>query len=291
VGALRGRAPAKLNLYLEVVRRRPDGFHELRTLFQTLHGEGPVGGGDDVEVERRGTDPFIECGTRGADLPGDEGNLAVRAARDWLAAARQPGGARIALDKRVPLGGGLGGGSSDAATILRLLQRTPGSLDAATLDAVARGLGADVPFFLTGGTATATGRGDVIRPLPPAPRVAVVLLLPPFGTETGRVFARVAERLRRAPAGGLERAVDALASGDPARIRDAHHNDLAEAAMRAYPEMLRCTSLAERLLGRAPAMSGSGSTLFDVPDPGEVDDVLARLRPWPGRVEVAFTAP
>ena len=290
MAVLRGRAPGKLNLYLEVVSRRPDGFHELRTLFQTLHGDGPVGGGDGVEVERTDS-PLCACGTRGADLPSDERNLAVRAVRDWLAAAHQRGGARISLDKRVPLGGGLGGGSSDAATVLRLLQGTPGAIDPAALDAVARALGADVPFFLRGGTATATGRGDVIRPLPPAPRIAVVLLLPPFGTETGRVFARVAERLRRAPPGGLERAVAALASGDPARIRDAHHNDLAEAAMRAYPEMLRFTSLAERLLGRAPAMSGSGSTLYDVPDVGEVDDVLARVHTWPGRAEVAFTAP
>ena len=98
------------------------------------------------------------------------------------------------------------------------------------------------------------------------------------------MFARAAERLRRAPAGGLERAVEALASGDPARIRDAHHNDLAEAAMRAYPDMLRFTSLAERLLGRAPAMSGLGLDAVRRPRPGRgrrrgrADASLARSR-------------
>src|SRR5439155_26416009 len=122
--------------------------------------------------------------------------------------------------------------------------------------------------------------------VPPCPPVTLVLAIPPFGTETAKVYARAAERVRRAPAGGLERAVDALRSGVPSRIREAHHNDLAEAALRAYPEMLRFTSLAERLLRRAPLMTGSGSTLFDVPDPGEVEDVLARWAPLPGRREV-----
>jgi 4-diphosphocytidyl-2-C-methyl-D-erythritol kinase len=154
---------------------------------------------------------------------------------------------------------------------------------------VARGLGADVPFFLTGGTATATGRGDVIAPLPAAPAVDLVLLLAPFPTATAKVFGRVAERVRKAPPGGLARAVEAVASGVPARIRDAHHNDLAEAAIRAYPEMLRFTSTAERLLGRPPCLSGSGSTLFDVPDVGGVDEVLARLAPLPGRRQVVRT--
>ena len=121
--------------------------------------------------------------------------------------------------------------------------------------------------------------------------MAIVLLLAPFGTETARVFSRVPERVRKAPEGGLARAASALASGDPRRVREAHHNDLAEAAMRAYPELLRFTSAAERLLGRAPAMSGSGSTLFDVPDEGEAAEVLSKLEALPGRREVVRTDP
>jgi 4-diphosphocytidyl-2-C-methyl-D-erythritol kinase len=269
-------APAKLNLYLEVVGRRPDGYHELRTLFQT------VAFGDDVTVERTAA-PGVACEVSGADLPSDESNLAVRAARAWLEAAGAAGGARIRLEKRVPVGGGMGGGSSDAAAVLRLLERSGPALGAARLREVARGLGADVPFLLQGGTATATGRGDEVAPLPPAPPLAVVLVVPPFGTETAVVYGRVHERVRRAPPDGLARAVLALRSGEPARVREAHHDDLAEAALRAYPALREFTARTERLLGRPPAMTGSGSTLFDVPDAGEAEEVVARLASLPGR--------
>jgi len=285
---VRALARAKVNLYLEVVGRRADGYHDLRTLFQTVRW------GDDVVVERTDV-PDVACVTRGADVPDDDRNLAVRAARAWLAATGAAGGVRIALDKRVPVGGGLGGGSSDAAAVLALLNGAagPAALPADALARVAAGLGADVPFLLTGGAATATGRGDVVRALPsalpPTPPLTLVLILPPFGTDTGTVYARAAERVRRAPPAGLEAAVAALASGDPARVRDAHHNDLAEAAIRAYPALLRFTSQVERALGRPPCLTGSGSTLFDVPDAGEVEDVVARLAHLPGRREVVVT--
>ncbi len=300
---VRGLAFAKLNLYLEVVGKRPDGYHELATLFQTVEW------GDDVEVERTGS-PGVVCTVVGADdLPVDERNLAVRAASAWLLASGAGGGVRILLRKRIPLGGGLGGGSSDAATVLRGLERLadgeraasrtggaagagaspPRPLGPEGLLTIARALGADVPFLLEGGTATATGRGDHFLPEPDRPPVEVVLVMPPFGTDTGRVFARCAERLRRAPPAGLSRARAALASGEPAAIRAAHHNDLAEAAMRAYPELLAFTSRCERALGRPPCLTGSGSTLFDVPDEGETAEVVARLRGLPGRVEVVVT--
>src|SRR5262245_45592579 len=288
---MRAVAAAKVNLYLEVVGRRADGYHELRTLFQTVRW------GDDVEVERTEAAGVVACETRTTDGhpvdggPDDDRNLAVRAARAWLHAAADPGGVAVRLTKRIPVGGGLGGGSSDAATVLSLLQEAagPAGLPRRTLERVARTLGADVAFLLDGGTATATGRGDVIERRRDAPPTTVVLAIPPFGTETAKVYARAAERLRRAPEGGLERALEALESGVPARVREAHHNDLAEAALRAYPELLRFTSLAERLLGRAPCMTGSGSTIFDVPDVGEVDDVLRRWASLPGRREVVAT--
>lgn len=284
-----GPAHAKLNLYLEIVRKRPDGYHDLRTLFQTI----------DLSDEIRaslggGLPPGVACTVEDADLPTDERNLAVRAASAWLEASNSPLGVRIRIRKRIPIGGGLGGGSSDAAAVLTFLQTVPVELGralppAALLD-LARSLGADVPFLLEGGFAQGTGRGDVIAPLPPPPPVTYVLILPPFGTETAKVYAQAHLRLRSAPRGGFERAKEAVASGVPARIREAHHNDLAQAAMRAYPEMLRYTSLTERLLGRAPCMSGSGSTLFDVPDEGEVDDVVARLASLPGRRLVVHPA-
>jgi 4-diphosphocytidyl-2-C-methyl-D-erythritol kinase len=192
------------------------------------------------------------------------------------------------------LGGGLGGGSSDAATVLRLLEDEHGALGSGGCLEIARDLGSDVPFLWTAGetgaAALATGRGDVLDPLPSAPPVAVVLVMPPIATETALVYSRFRKPLRGAPPAGAARAAEALASGVPSRIRGAHHNDLAETVLRAYPAMLRFTSLVERLLGRPPCMTGSGSTLFDVPDPGEVADVVGRLRGLSARVEATTTA-
>ena len=280
---MRGVAPAKVNLYLEVVGRRPDGYHDLKTLFQT------VAWGDDVEVEDADT---MSCTVGGeVGIPTDETNLALRAAHAWREATGHERGVRVHLGKRVPAGGGLGGGSSDAACVLRLLQalHPARALPPDRLREVARGLGADVPFLLDGGTAIGVGRGDDVRPLPPAPPVTLVLLLAPFPTSTVEVYARVAERIRRAPKDGLDRAVEAVASGVPERIREAHHNDLGEAAMRAVPALRALAIQAERLLGRPPCLTGSGSTLFDVPDEGEAEDVVARWRSLPGRREVVRT--
>lgn len=275
-------APAKVNLYLEVVSRRPDGYHEIRTLFQTLDW------GDRVSVERAPSGGVV-CETDGLALPEGDGNLAVRAAKAYLAAAGLSGGARLRIEKRIPLGGGLAGGSSDAAAVLRALDADLHALGDGRLVEVARGLGSDVPFLLSGGTAIGAGRGDAITALAKAPPIHVVLVIPPFGTDTARVYAHADARLRRAPAGGLDRAVAALASGDPARVREAHHNDLAIPAMTAYPDLRRFASDGERLLGRPLCLTGSGSTLFDVPDRGEVGDVLSRLRPLKARLVVAAT--
>jgi 4-diphosphocytidyl-2-C-methyl-D-erythritol kinase len=274
----RGLAAAKLNLYLEVVGRRPDGWHDLVTLFQTL------GFGDDVTVEATEA-PGVVCEVAGAELPPGEGNLAVRAASAYLAAAGG-GGARIRLGKRIPIGGGLGGGSSDAATVLRLLEEERRALGPDRLAAIAASLGSDVPFLLVGGTAIGRGRGERLEPLPAPPPVPVVLVVPPLATSTAKVYAAYEPPPRRVGAASVADAAAALASGVPARLREAHRNDLAFAAMRAYPELARYAALVERALGRPPCLTGSGSTLFDVPDPGELDRVVACLAPLPGRHEV-----
>jgi 4-diphosphocytidyl-2-C-methyl-D-erythritol kinase len=276
-------APAKVNLYLDVKGPRPDGYHELATLFLALLW------GDDVAA-RPSTVPGVRLAVEGdPSVPDGDENLAARAARAFLDAARKagrtpPAGADLALVKRVPVGAGLGGGSSDAAAVLRELDRRAGPLDPEALLEAAKALGADVPFFLRGGAAIGRGRGDEIEPVAKPPPLEVVLVIPAWGHETKRVFTFVGRRIHAAPRDGLERAVEALASGIPERIRDAHFNALAVPAMAAYPEYLRFTSSVERALGRPPCMSGSGSALFDVPDPGETDDVLRRLEGLPARL-------
>jgi len=260
-------APAKINLYLEVVGRRPDGYHEIVTVLQTLALA------DHVELRRRARDARLPADTPDVRLqlrlpegsrpvPADASNLAVSAAAAWLTAAGRTGavGLDLLLDKRIPAGAGLGGGSSDAATVLLGLQQllAPG-LDAARLHAVAAALGSDVPFFLTGGTALATGRGERVVPLPAPAALELELLVPDFGLPTPEVYRRLgasdlssSARAQVAPehwAARLDRA-------DVAQLEALYRNDLEAPAAALRPE------LAPLLAQPRVHLSGSGSTLF-----------------------------
>jgi 4-diphosphocytidyl-2-C-methyl-D-erythritol kinase len=259
------RAPAKLNLFLDVLGRRPDGYHELATLFVALDV------GDDVTLDPTPSPGVTLAATGPVAVPAGDENLAVGAARGWfeaLGAAAPFRGAAIGLQKRIPLGAGLGGGSSDAAAVLRLLQQAAGptALSREALGLLAMRLGADVPFFLSGGAAIGRRRGDVIEPVPFVTRLAVLLVAPPWGHETARVFAHFGQPLRPPPQAGLERAVKGVLLGSAELVREAHYNALALAAMRAYPAFTRFVSNVEARLGRAPCLSGTGSTLYDVFD-------------------------
>jgi len=255
-----------------VIARRPDGYHELETLFLALPW------GDHVEVERR-SEPGIRLRVDGdADgVPADASNLAFRAGAAWLEAAGSAfdGGLDIRLAKRIPPGAGLGGGSSDAGTVLRLLDEAFGAVDRDALRRVAEALGADVPFFLGGETlAIGRGRGDEIESLGGSPPEQVVVILSGRVHETARVFAEVTST---GSSRNLARMHAALRTGDPQRLRAAHHNALREPAIRAYPEFGGWIAEVEGRLGRSPCMTGTGSTLYDLPEPGEARDVLRRL--------------
>ena len=156
-------APAKLNLVLEVTGRRPDGYHEIASLMQTIDIA------DTVRLEAADSLELNVGGETTAGVPREgPANLAFRAAQALALTAGQPNlGARIELEKRIPAGMGLGGGSTDAAAVLRGLNRLWGvDMDAAQLGEVAAAVGSDVSFFLHGGTAFASGRGEVVEPLP-----------------------------------------------------------------------------------------------------------------------------
>jgi 4-diphosphocytidyl-2-C-methyl-D-erythritol kinase len=165
------RAYAKLNLTLEVLNRRPDGYHEVRSVLQTI---------DLHDVITLDPAPALELRCDDAELSGED-NLALKAAR--LLQSQAPGahGARITLRKRIPVAAGLGGGSTDAAATLVGLNRlwelglTPGDLAV-----LAAQLGSDVPFFLSGGTALVQGRGEVVAPLPPLPPMRFIVVRPPI---------------------------------------------------------------------------------------------------------------
>lgn len=254
-------APAKCNLYLEVLGRDTQGYHLLETVFQTLdHADAVTVALDAAGITLRCSDP---------ELPTDERNLAWRAAAAWLERRPGLGGIRIVLDKRLAAGGGLGGGSSDAAAVLRALRRLdPGGPDGEDLHAIACGLGSDVPFFLLGGTAHATGRGEVLSPLPDAPSSPVSLVVPDFACATPAVFAALRER-ERGPRSALGAGAwtRRLATDLPGCL----HNRLAAAARRAYPQLDR---VFERCAasGHPWLLSGSGACCV----------VLGAIEPWPG---------
>ncbi len=261
------RSFAKLNLHLEVVRRRPDGFHDLRTLFQTIDLADTIELESTVSPARR-----IELEVLGAVLPTDESNLAVRAARIFLDAWERGGrGVRIRLHKRIPIGGGLGGGSANAATVLlglsTLCERP---VDPEWLASAAREIGADVPFFLLGGTALGLGRGDELVALedPDSGSEEIWLAIPPWRTATRDVFSALAAPPENS---APDPRIEAARLGRRARtVADwIGRNDLEEPAFRIRPEQGALYTALTRSGARKVRMSGSGSTLFALFDDRE----------------------
>jgi 4-diphosphocytidyl-2-C-methyl-D-erythritol kinase len=250
------RAHAKINLDLRVLGLRPDGFHELRTVFQAISLHDTL-----ACMPREG--PFaIECELAGVPLDGT--NLIWRAADALWRALRRTGPPRdmvVRLDKQIPLQAGLGGGSADAAAAMVGLARAwRVRLRPAQFTDVAAGLGADVPFFLAGGTALGLGRGDEIYPLADLPQHWIVLLLPGFGVSTGEAFGWYdAERdLVRGP---LVREPQHVPGPWPSRAAQMI-NDLEAPIARHHPEIDQMKSALRRAGALAAAMSGSGSAVF-----------------------------
>jgi len=266
VRRLRRDAPAKINLGLRVVGRRADGYHLLDSLFV------PLDLCDEVAVAVEPADGEnvvrIEVSGRSAGVPADARNLAARAASAFAERAGLRHRIAVQLDKRIPTGAGLGGGSSDAGAVLRLLSELfPGAVGPGDLAAVALELGADVPFFLDPRPARVGGVGERIEPLADLPALPVLLVNP--GAELGTA--------------GVYAAFDALTpalttpegetripppSATPWRYSGVDsldlHNDLEAAAIRLCPPVARIRDRVGRLGPAAVGMSGSGPTLFGI---------------------------
>ncbi len=263
-------SPAKINLFLEVIRRRPDGFHDIETVMQL------VGLYDEVRLEqcREG----IAIRVEGADLPQGEENLAWRAARLLLDRAGRPGGVSVSLRKRIPLGGGLGGGSSNAAAVLAGVNRLYGlgrSLE--ELQALAAALGSDVPFFLGGGLALATGRGEVLRPLRPWPGRWVVIANPGIGISTAWVYQQASSKLTE---WGGRASIQPLLTGDMLPWPpDWAFNRLESVVLPEQPEVAALKALLQGGGGAPALMSGSGASVFAiVPDADAGQRLAAKAR-------------
>ena len=251
-------APAKLNLGLRVVGRRSDGYHLLESLFVPLELADRLR----IEVEPAAqTSILVALVGRAGDLPAGDDNLVARAARAFLDAAGLAARVAVTLDKQIPVGAGLGGGSSDAAAVLgALADNFANMISNLTLAALAVRLGADVPFFLDPRPAWVTGIGEQIEAVPEFPPLDLLLVTPAPPLATADVF-RAFDAALTPPS--PSRRMPALRSGSgwfPSAALLA--NDLEPIAARLRPGIERVRSELERLGARAVAMSGSGPTMF-----------------------------
>ncbi|CAN5612334.1 4-(cytidine 5'-diphospho)-2-C-methyl-D-erythritol kinase [soil metagenome] len=248
------RAHAKVNLDLRVLGTRPDGYHELRTVFQTIELHDTL-----TCSERAG--PFVlKCRTPG--IPLDSSNLVWRAAAAlWRALGRagDPCDTTIVLDKAIPMQAGLGGGSADAAAALFALAKLWGGAPLTLLREVGAVIGADVAFCLSGGTALGLGRGEEIYPLVDLPPHWIVIVLPPFGVSTAEAYGWYDEDR----AAGLREARELQVLPVPWPSRAAQMvNDLEPPVVRRHPEITAIKTALREAGAAAAAMSGSGSAVF-----------------------------
>ena len=259
------KAYAKINISLDVAGRRPDGYHEMIMPMQT------VSLCDELKLRFEGEGIRARSNLR--YVPGDERNLAVRAAKRYLEAIGEPDrGLRIELDKRIPVGAGMGGGSSDAAAVLRELNRACGErLSREKLTALAGEIGSDVAFCLVGGTMLATGRGEILRPIAPLPPCRIVIVKPGFSISTPELFKKLdCAPIRIHPdTAGL---IEAMEQGDLQGVCRRLYNvfeDVSDRRMRTIRQ-IKGGLLDGGALGAV--MTGTGSAVFGLFDDAEAAD-------------------
>lgn len=245
---------AKINLTLDILGKRPDGYHEVSMVMQSvsLH--------DTLQLER--IPEGIELSIDVPWLEADETNLAYRAAAKILAYGRVSGGVRIQLQKRIPMAAGLAGGSADAAAVLRGVNELYGlNLSLDELCSLAAQLGSDIPFCLCGGTMLATGRGEVLKRLPPVPAFWVVLAKPPISVSTAWAYQHYdAEGAERHP--DNEAMCRAIAAGSREELAPLLCNVLESVTIKQYPVIAVYKEKMLQQGAMVSMMSGSGPTVF-----------------------------
>jgi 4-diphosphocytidyl-2-C-methyl-D-erythritol kinase len=250
----------KVNLLLNILGKRPDGFHELETVMH------PVQFCDQLAFSRAGQGIQLTCSD--PTLPTDTTNLVHRAAASFLQAAHLTEGVRIHLEKRIPQAAGLGGGSGNAATtLLGLNELFDQPLGSAQLQALAAALGSDIPFFLQSKPALATGRGEKVSSFDPFPALRgamFVLIHPVFGISTAWAY----QNLARFPAafngrpGRAQKLIELLQTSDLATAGKEFYNSLEAPALEKYPLLVLFQEFLRAGGAAATLMSGSGSTTF-----------------------------
>ena len=262
------RAYAKINLTLDVLGLRPDKYHDLKSVMQT------VSLCDDVEICIGPGEPWkLVCDKDG--IPCDERNLAWKAAAAYCKATGwEPKGMEIRITKRIPSGAGMGGGSADAAAVLRLLNKLNGCpmSDAALAD-LGAAIGSDVPFCVIGGTMMCEGRGEIMRPVVPMPNCNIVICKPEFSVSTPVLYRKLDETpvLIRPDNDAME---NALARGDLHQICASIGNVFEAVVAAEHPEIAHIKEICFKHGAIAAQMTGSGSVVFAVM-PGEESAVDA----------------
>jgi len=267
------KSPCKVNLLLNILGQRPDGFHELETVMQ------PVNFCDELFFERSGHGVRLSCSD--TTLPADARNLVFRAAANFLAAAKISDGVKIHLEKKIPLAAGLGGGSGNAATTLLALNELFNQpLSLAKLDELAAALGSDIPFFLYGKPALAIGRGEKVEPLENFPALrgkAFFLIHPGFGIATPWAY----QNLARFPAalngekGRAQKLISLLQTSDLKTAAAEFYNSLEAPVLDKFPVLSLYQEFLREHGALAALMSGSGSTTFAIAENLAAAELLA----------------
>lgn len=253
---LRLQAPAKVNLTLRILAQERSGFHQLETLLVSL------GFGDTLEIEQ--TEGGVDLQVDGLPCGSLEENLAYRAARLFLSESGVEAGIRIRLEKRIPVGAGLGGGSSDAGTTLRGLRLLfPRIVEDDRLFRLAGTLGSDVPFFLSPSPLTlAWGRGDRLHPLPVLPEAPVLLALPPTEISTAEAYRALARKRKGAPSPHAATLFSPEAVSSWEEVGSLAVNDFEEVVFPIYPHLEAIRDGLRKTGPLIALLSGSGAALF-----------------------------
>jgi 4-diphosphocytidyl-2-C-methyl-D-erythritol kinase len=263
---VRVRSLAKINLDLRVLQKRPDGFHELRTIFQTISLADTIG----IEYQRGRTKIELKSNL---NIPG---NLILKAADSVMKSMRATGSLRFNLTKRIPLGGGLGGGSSNAAAVLLALPALLGkSVGFEKLLELAAELGSDVPFFLLGGTAAGLGRGTELFPLPDAPSRPGLLIAPGIHSSTPAAYAALHRKVLPEVPTDMINKFQAVAWNISSRTEAAGTNDFETVVFRQHPQLESIKGKLLKLGAWRAMMTGSGSALFGLFPSRELRDRAA----------------
>ena len=256
---MRLHANAKINLTLDVTGRRPNGYHDIRTIMQSvdLH--------DVLDIEKNEGDSIIlTCDNN--TLPTDDSNLIIRAAKALMEAAGHTDGLNIHLSKNIPMAAGLAGGSTDAAAALvGINSLCDYGLSMEELQKIGAGIGADIPFCIQGGTCLAEGIGEILTSIDPVPDCSIVLVKPPFDVSTKYVYEHLdALDYKDQDHPDTDSMIRYIGSGDIEAIAGGLGNILESVTVTGYPEIDKIKRSLKGLGGSGVLMSGSGPTVYSI---------------------------